>query len=391
MRVIHIIPYIGEARGGPVISMADYLSALKDSECQLTVAAAPRSNDGNPVKLPAGVEQHNATKSYFGMFRFSPGFVRRLSKNEGYDVVHSHGLWTYASIAADRVSRRQNIPHVITPCGMLQEGALKRSRFKKNVCKKMFQVRILEHAVCIHAKSETEYKQIRSFGTCNPIAMIPNMILQPDANIKKADIDNWKRHHGVEGKRLVLYVGRIHPVKGLERLLNAWTDIMNGEKKGWHLIIAGPDENGYKAELVKSIRHSGSMESIDFIGALEKKQKWISMEAADLFVMPSDFENFGTAIAEAMMAGCPVITTTATPWSEVVEKAAGWYVTPDSNALRGALREAMHLSDNERAEMGEHAKVIAARFRSEIVGKQLLSLYRWVMRRTQKPNFVRLH
>jgi glycosyltransferase involved in cell wall biosynthesis len=115
------------------------------------------------------------------------------------------------------------------------------------------------------------------------------------------------------------------------------------------------------------------------------------MQAADLFVMPSDFENFGMSIVEALLVAKPVITTNGTPWQSLAEQGAGWWVERTADALRAALIEAMTLTDEVRQSMGRRGCGMVADYSPAIVGSQLISLYRWLLKQGEKPNFVKLN
>ncbi|MEI7941071.1 MAG: glycosyltransferase, partial [Verrucomicrobiota bacterium] len=225
-------------------------------------------------------------------------------------------------------------------------------------------------------------------------------------------------------RRTVLFLGRLHPVKGVARLVEAWAEIQikkaesiplksrnwesrkqKSEDRGpwsvvrgpvvrgpwsgdWQLVIAGPDEGGMRPGLEAALRAQGCEESVIFTGELDEQQKWAAYRAADLFVMPSDFENFGNSIVEAMLSSLPVITTTGTPWKELPAQGAGWCVEPTVEAVRDALGAAMAMPDDARQEMGRRAAVLAAKFGPEQVGADLIQVYEWMLGRRDKPECV---
>jgi glycosyltransferase involved in cell wall biosynthesis len=206
----------------------------------------------------------------------------------------------------------------------------------------------------------------------------------------------------------------LHPVKGLPRLVQAWATIENdkaesvplksrnweskklksedpGQGKGdWVLVLAGPDEGGHRCELESIVTGLGCQSSVMFADELNDKQKWGALAAADLFVMPSDFENFGVAIVEAMFAGLPVLTTTGTPWSELPLQSAGWWIAPSPVALARALREAVEMPDQQRRAMGQRAMALARQFQPEQTVASLIEVYRWLLARGPRPECVRL-
>ena len=191
------------------------------------------------------------------------------------------------------------------------------------------------------------------------------------------------------GRKTVLFLGRLHPVKGLERLLGAWGRL-GPFHASWQLVLAGPDEGGYRAVVEQWIESLGCGSSVRLVGALDEAGKWEVLRGADLFVMPSDFENFGLAIAEALLAETPVITTTGTPWQALADSGAGWWVEPSVPALSVALAEAMATPPEQLRLMGRRGLAIAQSFAPDRVANQLVGLYHWLRRQDERPGFVRM-
>ena len=397
MKIAHVIPYLGRPMGGPVEALAGYTAALAERGCSVSVAAAPRHADGPALAMDPRVKVAAFPRPRGGRFRWCPALGRHLARAPA-DIIHSHGLWTYASYAAGRAARVRGVPHVLAPCGMLQKGALERSALKKRLCRLMFQDRVLREAACLHAKSESEYIGFREFGLCGPAAIIPNPVRRP-ADLAGIEPAAFRAKHKLDGHRVVLYVGRIHPVKGMRRLVEAWGAVA-GSHADWRLVIAGPDECGMRKEMEEVERGTGSAEggtrkgegrtSVLFVGPLQDTEKWEAYRAADLFVMPSDFENFGSAIAEAMTAGLPVVATKGTPWRSLAESGAGWWVEAEAEALARALSEGLSLSEAERRQMGTRAAGLAAAFAPDVVAAELIGVYGWLLGGGVPPGCVRL-
>jgi len=386
MNVLHIIPYVGRRQGGPVIALADLTSAQSASGCNVTIAAIPKRADEPHVEFGGGVRICRAGPSVGRMFRWCPSFMRDLVDVDA-DVVHSHGLWTYASAAAGSIARRRRIPHVLAPCGMLLPGARRRSHLKKAICRRFFQDRVLREATCLHAKSATEATGLRSFGLRNPMARVPNPVHLP-AGVEQLDPTPFRRAHGLsDTRRTVLYLGRIHPVKGLLRLAQAWCRLPSTTRE-WQLVIAGPDEVGHQEEVECILRQAGRSEAVVFAGHVHDEIKWMAFQAADLFVMPSDFENFGTAVGEALAAGLPVITTTGTPWLHLNQVGCGWCVPPTVESLADTLENAMQLSDERRQEMGQKGRQLAGAFSPMGVASRMLAVYKWAVEGGDMPPHV---
>ncbi|MFC1719543.1 glycosyltransferase [Pseudomonadota bacterium] len=386
LKICHLIPYLGLSQGGPVYSLAALAESLLEKQCQVTVASMPRKEDGPQISLSPGIELAVNKKSFAGSFRWAPGLVSRL-QNGNFSVVHSHGLWTYASMAGASLARRLSIPHLLAPCGMLQPKALRISNFKKKLAGLVFQNSVLENAHCLHAKSEAEYQSFREYGLTNPIAIIPNP-LPVAPMILEAEITRFRKKHQIpDGEKQLLFLGRLHPVKGLERLLMAWSEL-GAACHGWGLLLAGPDEGGYRSHVEMMSIELKLGPSVRFTGPLSNQEKWVAFGASSLFIMPSDFENFGSAVAEALLAGVPVITTTGTPWKIISEQGCGWYVEANVPAVRAALLQAIGATDVALAAMGKVGVQIAREYSTENVTERVIGVYHWLLGQHPQPNCV---
>ncbi len=384
--IAHFIAYTGTAMGGPVQSMAAYARLLANGGCSVTVYSSVKQTDGDSVQLDPRVKLVQGSAQELGPLRYS-GALRQRARAARIDLVHSHGLWTDTHRLAGHITRARRLPHLLAPCGMLAPGALQHHRWRKLAALVWFQDRMLREAQCLHAKSGKEYEDIRQFGLRNPVAIIANPIqAPPEANlISEKDFRN-ACHLGADTK-ILLFLGRLHPVKGLPRLIRAWSQVAV-RHRDWALVLAGPDEMGHRQELESLAVELHCHDRIVFTGELDETRKWAALRAAELFAMPSDFENFGNSIVEALACGVPVITTTGTPWKELPGAGAGWCVAPEIAPLTGALTEALGLSDEQRRQFGCRASALAIKFRPEQTGADLLAVYEWLLGRDSKPDCV---
>jgi glycosyltransferase involved in cell wall biosynthesis len=303
-------------------------------------------------------------------------------------LIHSHGLWGDPNRCAATLARRKRIPHILGTSGMLEPNALQRSHWKKLIVQLLFQNRALRQAQCLIANSDKEYRDIRAYGLANPVALIPNPVFGPETVSNPVTPAEVRTRFPVGGsKRALVYLGRIHPVKGVHRLVDAWCRLA-AFHDSWNLIIAGPDEGGFQATIEEIIRKAGSAASVHFTGSLDDRWKWGLLQHADLFVMPSDYENFGIAIVEALMARLPVITTTRTPWKVLCDRMAGWLVEPDTDALAHALREALATDGKILKEMGAKGESIGRNYAPEAIAAQLVTVYDWLLGRGDRPDCV---
>lgn len=293
-------------------------------------------------------------------------------------LLHGHGLWQFPVHQMAKVARKSKIPYIISPRGMLDKWPIKHKWLKKRIARYVFQDRDLKLAAAIHATSGKEAANIRDLGFKNPIAVIPN-------GVQLNDLDENKP---TEIKKL-LFLSRLVENKGIEELLDTWIKLDSKYKKNWNLEIVGEGKKDY-VEKLKQKLDTNNLSNIRFLGPvydLDKKNKLIS--EANLFVLPSYTENFGMVIAEALACGTPVITTRGAPWQDLETYDCGWWIDLGEESLRNSIEEALDLKVSELEQMGLNGrKLIEQKYSIDIVAKQMLELYSWILGKSNKPDFV---
>lgn len=185
--------------------------------------------------------------------------------------------------------------------------------------------------------------------------------------------------------RTVVFIGRVHPVKGLLNLVRAWAQVT---RSGWRLLIVGPDEGGHLREVLAEVARLQLVESVQYRGAVDGAAKTDVYREADVLVLPSFTENFGVVVAEALAHGVPAIATLGTPWSDLSRHGCGWWVQGSSEAIAGAMRDAMALTDGERGEMGNRGRHYVRRLGWSSIARQTAALYNWVVCCGDRPDCV---
>jgi len=388
LRIVHVLPHVGSAQGGPVVALAMLATQQVAGGHFVTVVASTLEQDGPPAAMGAGVELITEPASRAFGFRRCPALEPKLAALAGEaDILHSHLLWADCHRQAARAVRTAGIPQVISPCGTLDEEALRHHGFKKWPAALWFQNRALREAACLNAQSQREVESIRAHGLRNPVALIGNAIDWPGA-AAESELAAFRERYALKpGKSRVLFLGRLNPIKGLDRLVRAWAQL--GEfHEDWELLIAGPDETGYGSRIEELARSAGLGQSVRFTGMLEVEDKWLAIAASELLVMPSDYENFGVSAAEAMSAGRPVLTSNGTPWRHAAEAGAGWSVERTPQAVAEALREALSLPAEERRAMGARAAELTRVYSPQVIAETWDSVYRWLLRQGDKPDCI---
>jgi glycosyltransferase involved in cell wall biosynthesis len=323
---------------------------------------------------------------------FSPAAERwaRSPEAGGFAVLHQHGIWPAFSRVTLRWRERLRRPTVVATHGSLDPEALGFSRWKKALAMRAYERRNLAGASCLHATAIGELDQLRNAGFRNPVAVLRNGV--PDAWLSsEGDAARFRSEHGLPADaRLLLYISRIHPHKGLMTLVDAFARSRR-PLDGWDLVVAGPSyDAAYLDAVEKRIAGQGLSARIHIVGELRGAARRDAFAAAELMVLPSLSENFSLVVAEALGAGVPVIATRgAIAWEVLRTERIGWWVNPDLASLECALLAATSLSPAGLAEMGGRGRALIHRdYRWGPIARQTLELYSWLAGDSARPDFV---
>jgi glycosyltransferase involved in cell wall biosynthesis len=228
----------------------------------------------------------------------------------------------------------------------------------------------------LHATSEEEYEDIRRLGFRVPVAIIPNGVTMP-AVVQRPSKD----------LRSFLYLGRLHPEKGLENLLHAWSQI-ESKLGGWCLRIVGPDPIGYRFEL-EALSRKLKLNKVFFDEAVVGELKSRVFNESEVLVLPSPSENFGMVVAEALAAEVPVIATNGTPWSDLSTRRAGWYCGTSAKDIADTLQLAAATHWCERRKMGKCGREwMRSSYGWDSVAGKMATTYRWLFEGGKAPSWV---
>ncbi len=392
MRTLHVTPYFAPAfrYGGPPRSVLGLCRALGAAGVEVEVLTT--TADG-PVDLPASPAEGSRYEGVAVRY-LQRAFPRRLFGAHGLgraldqaiarcDLVHIHGLWTLPGWAAARRARRADVPVVNSPRGMLDPGSIAQRAWRKRIAFAVVERRNLIGAALLHATSSAEAQALRRWAPGSPVVTVPNGVDAPEVDLLPGET---RLRLGIpEGAPLLLFLGRIHPIKRLDLLAEAFARVRAAFPDA-RLVIAGPDERGERRRLGPSFAAAG--DSVHWIGQTGDAEKWALLAAADLLVLCSDSESFGMSALEAMAAGTPVVVTRTWPWPEIETAAAGFWVAQEPEAIaRAAL--AILGDDQRAAEMGARGRALArARYSWDAAASAMAARYREAIERRALPLVV---
>lgn len=383
MRIAHVLAGVGEATAGPSHSVPALCRGLADlgADVELHSVAGWRGPAREDLAFaPILHRQDQPRTPILGRLCLSSDLRRALERaRPPFDVLHGHGLWLAPNLYPAWAARRTGAKLVISPRGMLGSAALSFSAGRKALAWRLAQGPAARAAALFHATGEAEAEEIRAAGLAAPIAVIPNGVDLPPPRPAEARRD---------GPRTVLSLGRVHPKKGLDRLLRAWAAV-EASHPDWRLRIVGPSELGHGAELAALAARLG-LAHATLEDALVGEAKAAALAEADLFVLPTLNENFAMTVAEALAAGAPVISTRGAPWSGLEAERCGWWIDHGPEPMAAALAAAMALPPAERAAMGERGRAWMARdFSWAKVASDMLQAYQWLAGAGPRPAAVR--
>jgi poly(glycerol-phosphate) alpha-glucosyltransferase len=322
-------------------------------------------------------------------FGYAPSLTDRLLSG-GLDLVHAHGIWMYPSIASLRWAHHERRPYIVSPHGMLDSWALAQSRWKKRVAGALFENQHLRGAACLHALTRAEARSIRSYGLKNPVCVIPNGVRIPvTAAIPHPP---WEEEAGPE-TRVLLYLGRLHPKKGLTALLLAWSQFrIEPAARSWRLVIAGGDEGGHGDWLRRLCGALGIEGTVVFAGPQYGTAKAASFARASAFVLPSQSEGLPMAVLEAWASGLPVLMTPECNLPEGFEAGAAMRVAaPRPIEIRNALERLFQTPPARLRAMGARGRELARQnFSWDSAAHEMKLVYEWVLGQGEKPASVTL-
>ncbi len=358
MKILHVIGSLSPADGGPPEAVRQLARAYLSIGVEVEVVCQDPPNA--PFLSEVTFPVHALGQRWLGRFGLSPRLWRWLHQNASrFDGIVMNGLWIFPDIAVRAAARRSGTPYLVFAHGALSPWF--RDKYPLKHLKKLlywpFQYPVLRDARSVLFTSSMERDQATSSFKPNrwTATVVPYGITEPEGDPCCQIQALFAQMPLLRGRRYLLFLSRLHEVKGCDLLLGAFARIAPAFQDV-DLVMAGPDQVGLKAALQQSCAELGIADRVHWPGMLKGEVKWGALRSADAFVLPSHTENFGVVIVESLAAGRPVlISNQVNIWPDIQADGAGLV---DDDTLEGTerlLRRWLELPAAERAAMASRA------------------------------------
>lgn len=405
MRVLHVIPGLSPSLGGPPQVALNLVRALRDCGVDAEIVATNYDGSGFlDVPLNQRVDYHwsdapNASVPVWFLpyqppalkeFIFSPALTKWLWNHiQEYDVLDNHYLFSYAPTCAATIARWKGVPYTVRTMGQLTSWALAQSRSKKQIYTALAERRNLKRAAAIHCTSPSEIEDVRNFGVKTPTITLPLGVNAPP--IDPAAAAKVRQHYNIPANTpIILFLSRLHYKKRPELLLKSLSQLQ--KSLPFHVILAGAGDANYISELQSLVETLGMSDRITFPGMVVGQDKDLLFQGADLFVLPSFSENFGIAVAEALIVGLPVVITPGIQIApDIAAAEAGLVVEGEEDLLADAIRHLL-ASPERRQQMGKNGiKLAKEKYSWHTIAQNLIPAYQTIATQKKLPTNVGFH
>lgn len=363
MKVGFLIESLAVSAGGPAQAAAIVSRGLAERGVEVVIGTLPRHE--KRVTIDPRVRVVHVAGSVYNPLNWLRAVrgIRKLASN--VDVLFVSGIWGPVDGLAMRLAGDLGVPVHTRICGMLEDYILARNPARKWLGRLCYTDHNLRNSTSLIVNTRIEGDHVRALGFPTPIDVIPNGVVPPsrDALPTRNEAVRMLGLRVHEQDKVMLYLSRIHPKKGLHKLLGGIKDVF-AKNPQWQLVVAGDfyQGEGYEDAVRSLVRESGISDRIQFLGEVAAEKKAAAFSLADLFVLPSESEGFSNAILEAMSYGVPVLITPGCNFPEVEQQGAGWIVRPDEAALRDQLKAILPNAGELSARGGAARKLIEDRY-----------------------------
>jgi glycosyltransferase involved in cell wall biosynthesis len=385
MKVLQIVPSISLIYGGPSQMALSLSRSLAAVGLDVTILTTNSNGDigqasldvplGVPI-LQEGYEILYFACSPFKRYKFSLPLLQWLSHNaKYYDIIHIHALFSPVSTAAAAIARWRRIPYLLRPLGTLDPADLQKKKALKQLYGRGLERPNLAGAAAIHFTTRQEALISERFGAITRDIVVP---LGVDLPALLPELGSTRQTLGIPADvPLILFLSRIDLKKGIELLIKS-LEALQARGYAFHFVLAGanPQDSDYELAIKTRLRQSPLRDRSTLTGFVRGDSKWGLLQDADLFVLPSAYENFGIAVAEAMAVGTPAVISRQVYIGEEVGKAgAGWVCDRNILTFTRAIQDALD-NPTERQERGRKARqLVQKEYQWSAIAKKMVQIY----------------
>lgn len=378
LRILHVIYSLSLKHGGPPEGLRQLAEGYRQEGIHLEVASLDGPDEAFLKDLPFITHALGPVNSKYG---YAPRLLPWLRAHlENFDAVVINGIWQYHSFATWRAVKGK-LPYAIFIHGALDPWFKKRyplKHLKKLLYWRPFQYPVLRDALSVLFTTDTEKEQAMLSFRLNRWngVVVPYGTNQPagDPDTQKAAF--FSACPGARNHPFLLFMARIHEKKGCDLLIDAFSRVAS-MSSDLHLVMAGPDQVGWKAALEKQAQRQGIADRIHWPGLLQKDAKWGAFYAAEALILPSHQENFGISVAEALACGKPVlISDKVNIWEDVIADGVGIVEEDTADGTHLLLTKWLELPENKRSRMSQKAfDCFARRYSMSSAAKVLREMF----------------
>lgn len=379
INVFHIIGYLAPCYGGPpkfALNLGKAMGKYGFDSCWWATANAEEKKELTYLGKKTFLFSSRYPRSWYR----SPELGRELREQiQGADILHLHQIWDYPLWIAAKIARRAGKPYIVSTHGIFGQNR-RYEGLKKRIYLKLLARFILKNASAIHTMNIHEVNGLKKLGIHTPCVLIQNGIDMNEFQTMPTPDVAERTWSILKGKKVVLFLSRISPEKGLDVLIQSWKHVI-AEQPDALLVVAGPDIKGYLNNVRKMVHSSGLKDSVMFSGFIQGDMKKALLNRANMFVLPSYSEGCSTVLLEALSTGKPCVVTTGCNLPEVQEAGAGFVVpNGDQYALYCSMLNILALSDLKRKEMGDCGrKIVSNSHTMDIVAEKMATVYRRIL------------
>ena len=385
MKVLHVIPAVAPRYGGPSQAILGICRALVRQGVETLIATTDADGPGQlPVERETVVAFQSLPTIFFRRqwseaYKYSRPLATWLTSNVAdFDLVHIHAVFSHASQAAAAACRRRRIPYVVRPLGNLDPWSMRQKRPQKLLLWHLGVKQMLRGAAAIHYTTPQEQQLVEATLGLSRGVVIPLGVDIPELYEPTESGSPARAGLAPAPRPYLLVLGRIHPKKGLELLLEAFLSLIaSPEFECWRLVIAGSGEDRYVREIKRLVDQRAGQDRVVFTGWLEGEAKASALRHAAVMVLPSQQENFAVSVIESLAYGVPVIVSPHVNTADAIQAGGAGWVTPlELEGLRATLAVALRDEDERKRRGAAGRALVISRFFWGAVGEELVQLYR---------------